>query len=159
MHRIYVYLSRQKSARRKTGEKRPLEGCEPLCVYVCACFCVCVRVSMCVCAYMYVCVSASRVLKILLLLLSSSLLGLGGYGRCRKDIFRYCARPEQPSVTSSPRRAPLKEKKNRYYIHIGSRGLGAYDTIFPTSPQRHHLVGVARRPSLFLICGYLFVLF
>jgi len=80
-------------------------------MYVCVC-CVCVRACLCVC------VRASRVLKILLLLLLSSLLGLEGStytvvanSRCRKDIYRYCARPEQPSVTSSPRRATLKEKK------------------------------------------------
>jgi len=89
------------------------------------CFCVCVRESMCVfafvCAYMYECVCASRVLKILLLLLSSSLLGLEGYGRCRKDIFRYCVSPEQPSVTSSPRRAPLKEKKPLLYSYRFAR--------------------------------------
>lgn len=97
----------------------------PMRVCVCVCYCTCVRESICVfafvCAYMYVCVSASRVLKILLLLLSSSLLGLEGYGRCRKDIFCHCVRPEQPSVTSSPRRTPLKEKKPLLYAYRFAR--------------------------------------
>lgn len=144
-----VYL-RQKSARRKTGEKRPLEGCAPLCMCVC----------MCMCVYMRVCACFAR-LEDITIIIVVVVIGVGGvYGGGERSLpKRHISLLCAPGTTLGDFLAKthsVERKKNRYYIH---RFLARTTLFFPTSLQRHHLVGVERRPSLFLMRVYFFLAF
>lgn len=155
MYRVYL---RQKSARRKTGEKRPLEGCAPLCM--CVCICMCVRVCAFVCVYVRVCACFARleditIIIVVVVIRVGGVYGGGEQSLPKRHISLLCA----PGTTLGDfltKTHGVERKKNRYYIH---RFLARTTLFFPTSPQRHHLVGVARRPSLFLMRVYFFFSF